>query len=82
MQYVLPVSPLTFQSDDLAGRVHDRRVRGDRSPDRVGRVGHVDDDHLRGLSHLLADTNVPGIFIGGYKFHFERGSYLTCPTPW
>ena len=65
MQYVLPVSPLTFQSDDLAGRVHDRRVRGDRSPDRVGRVGHVDDDHLRGLSHLLADTNVPGIFIGG-----------------
>ena len=53
MQYVLPVSPLTFQSDDLAGRVHDRRVRGDRSPDRVGRVGHVDDDHLGGLPHLL-----------------------------
>ena len=47
---------LTFQGDDLARRVHDGRVCRDGSPDGVGRVGEVDDDHLVRLAHLLADA--------------------------
>ena len=51
---------LTLQRDNFARRVHDGGVGGDRPPDRVGRVGHVDDDHLRSLAHLLPHANVPG----------------------
>ena len=51
---------LTLQGDNFARRVHDGGVGGDRPPDRVGRVGHVDDDHLGSLAHLLPHANVPG----------------------
>ena len=44
----------TFESDDLRGRVHDGRVGGDGSTNRIGRVVQVDDDHLGRLAHLLA----------------------------
>ena len=49
---------LTFEGDDLACWVHDGRVCGDGAADGVGRVVHVNDDHLRRLPHLLADTDV------------------------
>lgn len=47
----------TFQGDDLAGRVHDGAVGGDRSPDRGGGVRHVHDHHLVLLAHLLSDAD-------------------------
>ena len=37
---------LGLQSDHLAGGVHDGAVGADGPSDGVGRVGHVDDDHL------------------------------------
>ena len=51
--------PLTLQCDDLARWVHDGGVGRDRPPDGVGRVRHVDDDHLSRFAHLLSDANVP-----------------------
>ena len=50
---------LTLQCDDLARWVHDGGVGRDRPPDGVGRVRHVDDDHLGRLAHLLSHANVP-----------------------
>lgn len=47
----------TFQSNDLAGGVHDGTVSRDRSPDGVGGVGHVHDHHLVLLAHLLSDAD-------------------------
>lgn len=47
----------TFQGDDFAGGVHDGAVSGDGPADGVGRVGHVDDDHLGLLAHLLTDAD-------------------------
>lgn len=47
---------LTFESDDLGGRVHDCAFGGDGSADRVAGVRHVDDDHLGGVADLLADA--------------------------
>ena len=44
---------LRLESDDFAGGVHDGGVCADGPPDGVGGVGHVDDDHLGGLPHLL-----------------------------
>ena len=48
---------LGLQGDDLAGGVHDGAVRTDGPPDGVGGVGHVDDDHLIVVRHLLPDTD-------------------------
>lgn len=45
---------LTFQSDDFAGGVHDGAVCRDGPPDGIVGVGHVDNDHLRLLAHLLS----------------------------
>lgn len=47
----------TFECDDLAGRIHDGRIRRDWPPDGVRGVGQVDDDHLVRLAHLFADTD-------------------------
>lgn len=44
---------LTFQGDDLAGWVHDGAVCRDGPADGVVGVGHVNDDHLGLLAHLL-----------------------------
>lgn len=44
---------LTFEGDDFAGGVHDGAVRRDGPADGVVGVGHVDDDHLGLLAHLL-----------------------------
>ena len=49
---------LTFQRDDLAGWVHNGAVGTDGAADRVGRVCHVDDDHLGRLAHLLPHADV------------------------
>ena len=46
-----------FECDHFARRVHDGRVGGDWAPDRVLRVRHVDDDHLRCVVDLLAHTD-------------------------
>ena len=43
---------LGLQSDHLAGGVHDGAVGTDRPSDGVGRVGHVDDDHLIVVGNL------------------------------
>ena len=48
---------LGLQSDDFGGWVHDGGVSADGSPDGVGGVGHVDDDHLGCLPHLLPHTD-------------------------
>ena len=50
-------SLLGLKSNDFAGRVHDGGVRADGPPDGIGRVGHVDDDHLGRLPDLLPDTD-------------------------
>ena len=52
------INMLTFERNDLAGRIHDGRVSRDRSTDGVGGVVHVNDDHLCRLAHLLTDTDV------------------------
>ena len=44
---------LGLEGDHLTGRVHDGGVGADGTPDGVGGVGHVDDDHLGRLPHLL-----------------------------
>ena len=44
---------LGLEGDHLAGGVHDGGVGTDGPPDGVGGVGHVDDDHLGRLPHLL-----------------------------
>ena len=49
---------LTFKSNNLAGWIHDSGICTDGSPDRVGGVAHVNDNHLSGLPHLLSDTDV------------------------
>ena len=46
----------TFQGDDLARWIHDGRICRYGSPDGVGGVGEVDDDHLVRLAHLFADA--------------------------
>lgn len=48
---------LTFQGNDLAGGVHDGTVSRDGSPDRVGGVGHVHNDHLVLLAHFFPDAD-------------------------
>ena len=48
---------LSLQGDHLRGRVHDGRVGRDRASNRVDRVGHVDDDHLVGLTDLFSDAD-------------------------
>lgn len=47
----------TFKGDDLGGRIHDGALGGDGAADGVVGVRHVDDDHLRGLAHLLPDAD-------------------------
>ena len=49
---------LTFKSNNLAGWIHDSGICTDGSPDRVGGVAHVNDDHLSCLPHLFSNTNV------------------------
>lgn len=48
---------LTFECYDLGCRVHDCRVGSDGTSNGVGRVTEVNDDDLRGLCHLLPDTD-------------------------
>ena len=48
----------TFQCDDLAGGVHDRRVGRDGPPDGVGAVVHVDNHHLGRVAHRLPHADV------------------------
>lgn len=48
---------LTFEGDYFAGWIHDGAVCGDRPADGIVGVGHVDDDHLRLLAHLLSYTD-------------------------
>lgn len=44
---------LTFEGNDFAGGVHDGAVCRDGPADGIVGVGHVNDDHLRLLAHLL-----------------------------
>ena len=46
-----------LQRDHLTGGVHDGRVGTDGPPDGVGGVGHVDDDDLVVVGHLLSHTD-------------------------
>ena len=48
---------LGLEGNDFAGWVHDGAVGTDGSPDGVGGVGHVDDDHLGRLPDLLPHTD-------------------------
>lgn len=48
---------LTFEGNDFTGRIHDRRISRDGSPDGIGGVIHVDDNHLCRVAHLLPDTD-------------------------
>lgn len=48
---------LTFQGNDFAGWVHDGAVCRDGPADGIVGVGHVDDDHLGLLAHLLPHTD-------------------------
>ena len=52
------INKQTFECNDIAGRVHDRRLSRDGSAGGVGGVVHVNDDHLCRLAHLLTDTDV------------------------
>lgn len=46
-------SRFALEGDDLRRRVHDGALGGDGPPDRVGRVRHVDDDHLGSVAHFF-----------------------------
>lgn len=47
----------TFQSYDLASRVHYGRISANRPADRILRIVHIDDDDLRRVANLLTDAN-------------------------
>jgi hypothetical protein len=48
---------LSLEGDHFRCWIHDGRVGGDRTTNRVGGVGHVDDDHLIGLADFFSDAN-------------------------
>ena len=47
----------TFESNDLAGWIHDGTVSRDGPADGGIGVCHVDDDNLSLLAHLFTDTD-------------------------
>lgn len=57
LKYFTFNTSFSFQSNDLAGWVHDGRVSTDGPPDRIGGVRHVNDDNLCSLTNLLSDTD-------------------------
>lgn len=59
----------TLESDDFRCWVHDGALGCNRPTDGVGRIGHVDDDHLRCLADLLAHADE---FIALHRERRER----------
>ena len=50
-------SLLSLERNHLRGRIHDGRIGRNGPTNGVGRVCHIDDDHLIGLANFFADTN-------------------------
>lgn len=55
-----------FEGDHFAGRIHDGRIGGYRTSDRILRIGHVDDNDLGDVTGFFADADVL------VRFHGER----------
>lgn len=51
----------TFKSDDFTSWIHNCGIGGYRSSDGIGRVIHIDNDHLGSIANLFSHTNE---FIG------------------
>jgi len=62
----------TFQSDDLARRVHDGRVGRDGTTNRIRRIPKVDDDDLSRFTDLL--THADELI----RLHGERAETDVC----
>ena len=70
---ILHICPwLTFESNNLAGRVHDCGICRNRPPDWIGGVVHINDHDLSRISYFLshADELV--------RLHGERGKADVC----
>ena len=48
---------LSLQGDHLRCGIHDGRVGRNRATNRIGGIGHVDDDHLVCLADFFSDAN-------------------------
>ena len=48
---------LTFQSNDLAGRIHNGGISGNGTTNGIGCVTEINDNDLSGLTDLLSDTD-------------------------
>lgn len=57
MVFVKAVHCRTFKCNDFAGWVHYGAVGWDGPADRCIGVGHINDNHLSLLAHLLPDTD-------------------------
>src|SRR4051812_24945595 len=49
--------PLTFESEDLLEGIHKSGIGTDRASHHITRIGHIDDDNLRGLPNHFSDDD-------------------------
>lgn len=57
VRLLLQKTSITFQSDNFTRRIHYCGICGNRSPDGISRIIHVDNNYLGGIANLLSDAN-------------------------